>query len=52
MKKSLYRASQIAKILKEVEIRCLIKEMFRECGISDATYYNWKSKRGGREPLM
>ncbi len=25
----------------------MIKDMCREYGISDATYYNWKSKYGG-----
>ena len=49
MKKSRYTETQIVKILKEVEAGRLVKEVCREYGISDATYYNWKSKYGGME---
>ena len=49
MKKSRYTESQIVKILKEVEGGRLVKEVCREYGISDATYYNWKAKYGGME---
>lgn len=49
MKKSRYSEHQIIKILKEVEGGRLVKEVCREYGISDATYYNWKSKYGGME---
>jgi len=49
MKKSRYSESQIVRILKAVEGGRLIKEVCREYGISDATYYNWKSKYGGLE---
>ena len=47
MKKSRYSESQIIKILKEVEGGRMVKDVCREYGISDATYYNWKSKYGG-----
>lgn len=49
MKKSRYTETQIVKILKEVEAGRLVKEVCREYGISDATYYNWKAKYGGME---
>lgn len=49
MKKSRYSETQIVKVLKEVEIGKLVKDICREYGISDATYYNWKSKYGGME---
>lgn len=49
MKKSRYSESQIVKILKEVEGGRQVKEVCREYGIADATYYNWKSKYGGME---
>ncbi len=49
MKKSRYSETQIVKILNEVEGGRLVKEAGREYGISDATYYNWKSKYGGME---
>ena len=47
MKKSRFTETQIVKILKEVESGRLVKEVCREYGISEATYYNWKSKYGG-----
>jgi len=46
MKKSRYTESQIIKVLNEVEGGRKIKDICREYGISDATYYNWKSKYG------
>ena len=49
MKKSRHSESQIIRILKEVESGRMVKEVCREYGISDATYYNWKSKYGGME---
>lgn len=49
MKKSRYTETQIVKILKEDEAGRLVKEICREYGISDATYYNWKAKYGGME---
>jgi putative transposase len=49
MKKSRFTEIQIVKILKEVESGRLVKEVCREHGISDATYYNWKTKYGGME---
>ena len=49
MKKSRFTETQIVKILKEVETGRLVKEVCREYGVSEATYYNWKSKYGGME---
>ena len=49
MKKSRYSETHIVKVLKEVEMGKLVKDICREYGISDATYYNWKSKYGGME---
>jgi len=49
MKKPRYTETQIIKVLKEVEGGRLVKEVCREYGISDATYYNWKAKYGGME---
>jgi len=49
MKKSRYSENKIVKILKEVETGKLVKDVCREYGISDATYYNWKAKYGGME---
>ena len=49
MKKSRFTETQIVKILKEVESGRLVKEVCREYGIPEATYYNWKSKYGGMQ---
>jgi putative transposase len=47
MKRTRYTESQIIKVLHEVEGRRMVKDVCREYGISDATYYNWKLKYGG-----
>lgn len=49
MKKSRFSETQIIGILKQVEGGRQVKEVCREHGISDATYYQWKSKYGGME---
>ena len=40
---------QIVSILKEADGGVQIKDICRKHGISDATYYNWKSKYGGMD---
>ncbi len=37
----------IVSILKEADAGNKVKDICRRHGISDATYYNWKSKYGG-----
>ena len=49
MKKSRFTEHQIITILKEVELGRSAKDVCREHGISNATYYAWKSKFGGME---
>ena len=49
MRKSRFSETQIIGILKSVAAGRLVKDICREHGISDATYYQWKSKYGGME---
>ena len=49
MKRTRFTETQIVAILKEADSGIQIKELCRKHGISDATYYNWKSKYGGME---
>ena len=49
MKKTRFTETQIVSILKQQEAGKSTKEVCREHGISDATFYSWKSKYGGME---
>lgn len=47
MKKSKFTEAQIIKVLKSQEEGKKVNEICREFGISEPTFYNWKSKYGG-----
>lgn len=49
MKKSRFTETQIVSILKMTDAGMPVKEVCRKHGISEPTYYNWKSKYGGME---
>ncbi len=49
MKKGRFTETQIVAILKEADNGVPVKDICRMHEISDATYYNWKSKYGGME---
>jgi putative transposase len=49
MKKTRFTETQIVAILKEADAGMKVADICRKHGISDATYYNWKSKYGGME---
>ena len=47
MKKSKYTEEQIAFALRQAQTGTRVEEICRKCGISQATFYNWKKKYGG-----
>jgi putative transposase len=47
MKKTRFTEAQIVSILHQQEAGKSVKDISREHGISDATFYNWKAKYGG-----
>jgi putative transposase len=49
MKKSRYSEGQIIAVLKEQQAGVPVSELCRKHGISDATFYNWRSRYGGME---
>lgn len=49
MKKSKYSEEQIVRILREVEAGAKVAETIRKYGISEPTYYVWKSKYAGMD---
>jgi putative transposase len=49
MRKSRFREVQIIKVLKEHSAGLPPSEVRRKYGISDATFYKWRSRYGGME---
>lgn len=49
MKRSRFTESQIVGVLKEGEAGMPVAELCRKHGVSNATYYQWKSKYSGVE---
>lgn len=49
MKKARFTESQIVAAIKKQESGISVRDVCRELGISDATFYNWKARYGGME---
>ncbi len=49
MKRSRFSEEEIIGILKEHQAGLGAKELCRKHGVSDATFYKWRSKYGGME---
>lgn len=49
MKRSRFSEEQIICILKEAEAGMKVADLCRKHGISDVTFYKWRSKYGGLE---
>jgi putative transposase len=47
--KKRFTENQIVSAIKKQEGGMVVKDICREIGISDATFYNWKAKYGGME---
>jgi len=49
MKKSRFTEEQIIAVLKEHQAGIPVAELCRKHGVSEATFYNWRSRLGGME---
>jgi putative transposase len=49
MKQKRYAEEQIIRILKQHEAGAKVQDLLREHGMSEQSFYRWKSKYGGME---
>ena len=49
MKKGRFTEAQIVSAIRKQESGIAVKDIAREMGIREATFYNWKAKYGGME---
>ncbi len=49
MRKVRFTEHLIMAVIQSVEAERTVKDVCREAGIAEATYYNWKSRYGGME---
>ena len=49
MKRSRFTQEQVIAVLKEHQAGAAVADLCRKHGISDATFYTWRSKYGGMD---
>lgn len=49
-RKSKFTEQEIVYALKQVEVGVPLKELCRKYGVSEQTFYRWRSKYGGMAP--
>ena len=49
MKRSKFTQEQVIAVLKEHQAGAAVADLCRKHGISDATFYTWRSKYGGMD---
>ena len=47
--KKRYSEEQIIKAIKQHEVGAKVPDIYRELGISEGTFYNWRAKYAGME---
>ena len=52
MRKTKFTDNQITDTVKRVEAGFAVPDIFRELGISTATFYKWRAKYGGMDVSM
>ena len=50
MKRSVYTEEQIAFALKQAELGTPVSEVCRKLGVTEVTFYRWRTKYGGMLP--